>query len=243
MHDLLSRWLACLAASCFLAFVPGGGARADSLLLVDVHQMPLDCLTPKECIEQAEPLMTNILSLSRDETSALTRVLNSSAVVRGLHPSATSGLCRAKIPKELHELPKSDRPAALVNHPGVYFDSARLDGTDATADFAGKVRDTLKRIGLKIWPKEGGEATPGRPTLSVSYSARKESEGCIIPFSVAISIKEEVVLVRDLTLKTSATVWAASARQNLANLNYTHQSALNELLEKFVKDYQKANPA
>ena len=89
--------------------------------------------------------------------------------------------------------------------------------------------------------KEEWQATPGRPQLKVRYSARKESEGCIIPFSVSISVIEEAVLVRDADLKVSATVWAKTVRQNLANRNYTIQSALREAVEQFNADWRSAN--
>ena len=89
--------------------------------------------------------------------------------------------------------------------------------------------------------KEEMEMTPGRPTLTVNFSPRRESEGCIIPYSVSMAIKEEVVMVRDTTIKLSGNAWAGSVRENLANRNFTPTSALNEVLQKLEKDFTAAN--
>ena len=228
-------------ATCVL--FPVHSLQSDALLLVDVHEMPIDCPTPADCINAASPLMTNILSLSNDESSVLQRILNSSAIVRGLPRDITSGLCAPPPQEDFHDLPKAERLAPLIKHPGVFFDSAKLDGNEATANFSKEVREVLERIGLKQLSKEELEETPGRPTLSVSFSPRRESEGCIIPFSVAISIREEVVMVRDTSIKLAGSAWAGSVKEDLANRNFTPYSALNKVLQKLEKDFAAANPA
>lgn len=220
---------------------PAHVGHSDSLLLVDVHEMPLDCPTPSACVDAASPLMTNILSLSSDESSVLQRILNAGAIVRGVPRNVTSGLCKADRTEELQAIPKAERLSPLINHPGVYFDSTKIDEDETTANFSKGVRAVLERIGLKLLTKEEMEMTPGRPTLTVNFSPRRESEGCIIPYSVSMAIKEEVVMVRDTTIKLSGNAWAGSVRENLANRNFTPTSALNEVLQKLEKDFTAAN--
>ena len=136
----------------------------------------------------------------------------------------------------------AEKLAPLVNHPGVHFDSTALDADPLTAGFAGHIRTSLSQAGVRFLSKEEMEATPGRPRLSIRFQPRSESEGCIMPFSVSLSVSEETVMARNPAIKLSGTAFAATAKENLANRNYSPESALHEVVTQFVESWQAANP-
>ncbi len=217
---------------------------AQDWMLVETHSIPGQCRQPATCMNQAELLQRNILFVPIEEQLALLQFLNQISAIRGVEagPEGHASISYEDITTQLHSLPKGEKLAALVNHPGVYFDSEKLDADSVTASFATYVRTHLTQAGLKFLTKEEMENTPGRPTLSIRFTPRTESAGCIIPFSLSMSISEETVMVRNPGIKSSGSAWAGSAKENLANSNYTPESALKEVVEKFKKDWEAANP-
>ena len=103
------------------------------------------------------------------------------------------------------------------------------------------VQDMLKELGIKELTKEEIAKVPGSATLNVRFSAQKESAGCITPFSVSFSVTEEVVMVRNPSVKLKTSIWSASSKENLANRNYKPFNALEDAVAKFVTDYRGAN--
>ena len=221
--------------------LPSAGL-ANDWILVETRKVPKTCVHPLICVPKSKLTSRHLLNLTRQNRENLYEFLNSVASVSRIPDSAVVGLCKPD-PQAFHTLEIAPKLAPLINHPGVFFDSSKLDGTEASADFSAQIRKRLEALGLKMLTKEEWEATPGRPTLSMRYAARLESAGCIVPFSVSMTIKEEVVLVRDPSQKINATVWSYSRRQNLANTNYSPTNALLEVLERFEKDWREAHGA
>lgn len=215
---------------------------ANDWLLVETRKVPDSCAHPLICLPKSELASRHLLKLTRKNQSSFFGFLKSVASISGIPNAALVGL-HPPDPKALHQLELAPKLRPLVDHPGVYFESAKLDGTDTTAEFSNHIRQRLSALGLRFLTKEEWENTPGKPTLSVRFSARLESAGCIVPFSLSMTLKEEVVLVRDPSQKISATVWSYSRRQNLANTNYGPTNSLWEIVEKFETDWRKANGA
>jgi hypothetical protein len=227
----------------FLAFagllsLPTGPAAARETIYVEAQRLPEGCQHPDRCQNRGTSLLRNIMFLNAKERNSLTLLLNRMATIRGLPPP---NVIARPDPAQLHALPAADKSTPLRNHPGMYFDSSALDGNPLTAEFGKMVRETLGQAGVRFLSKEEVARIPGTPTLAVRLSARKESEGCIIPFSVSMSLTEDSVLVRNPDLKMTSTVWAGSARENLTNLHYTPRSALKEIVQKFATDWKKEN--
>ena len=215
---------------------------AEDWVMVETRELPSSCADPMNCDDPSRLLFRNFLSLRNSEKSTFSQLLNSMSTIRGVPDDVTLPACRKTVEKAAHPPPVATKPELLAGHPGVYFDSTRIDGMDIAAGFSGEVRERLAAAGVTFLTEEEWQATPGRPALSLNFSARKESAGCIIPFSVSLSIKEEVLLVRNTGLKTTTSIWAGSVRQNLTSTNYQPANALDDLVVKFLADWGKANP-
>lgn len=236
-----------LAATLGLAFVVvmahWPAATAQDWLLIETRRVPNQCSQPVECIDRSVLLARNMAYLSHSDRDTVTQFLNQIATIRGIPDDMAmqSQLSVPQVIETLHPLPMSEKLAPLVAHPGAYFDPETLDGTEATAGFGTYVATELQRAGFRILTEAEMEVTPGRPKLRVRFSKRSESAGCIIPFSISMSISEEVAMVRNPALKLSANAWSKLVKENLANSNYTPRSALEEAVKAFVSDWQTAN--
>ncbi|MEL7026234.1 MAG: hypothetical protein AAGO57_03250 [Pseudomonadota bacterium] len=233
-----------LVACVALTTTAGAGPAQDGTwTMIEVRAVSKACEELADCIGASRVMMRNVLDLNTAEQDQLGQVIETLSTAdsipddvafEGHLPAATA---------YLHGLPMAEKTDALKNHPGVYFDSSKLDENNDIPGFSDFIRQEMDRIGLKLLTEEEMLATPGRPKMSVRYSGFRESGGCIIPFSVALSITEDVALVRDPSLKLSTAVWSGSVRQNLTSVAYAPDNALRELIEKFVVDYTGANPA
>lgn len=236
----LTKWAFTLF--CLIAFPQKG--LTQGWLMIEARDLPIQCVRPLDCTSQGNLVMRNLFHFPRHERQILVQTLNSLATIRGV-PEVGLGqtmVSSAEHISVLHALPKADRLATLIDHPGVFFDSTRLDGNIQTAEFSPIVRRELTNAGVRFLTEDEWQATPGRPTLSVRYKPRTESAGCIIPFEVSLSISEESVMVRNPAIKVSGSAWSGKAKENLANTNYTPISALEQVLKSFVTDWKSQNP-
>lgn len=218
-------------------------ALSETWLLVEVRAMPQGCSNPMRCLHKTTVLVRNFLSLTHADKQKFARRLNSMAVVRALPDSVMEKALGHTAEKEpdLHDLPVSPKAEIFRGHPGVYFDTTALDKDAEIAKFSAYVRKEFDRIGLRLLTEAERDATPGRPTLALRFQKHSESEGCIIPFAVSLSLTEEVIVARAPDVKIAVTVWSGRVAQNLANLHYTPESALRDMIDKLVADYQSVN--
>ena len=217
---------------------------AQNWVVIEARDILGQCQQPITCVGSSEFAMRSILNLGHDERNILLSTINSIATIRGLPEEDAPPTAQMSLPalsEALHPLPKAEKLMPLVDHPGVYFDSTRLDEDETTADFSAQVRARLSAAGVRFLTEEEMEATPGRPTLVVSYAVRRESAGCIIPFGVSMSINEETAMVRNPAIKLAGRAWSKQQKENLANNNYTPIDALTEVLDAFVADWTEAN--
>lgn len=236
------RWIMAGFLGLILSVVMPRGAVAEDWLLVETRKVPGGCTHPLICLPKSELASRHLLKLTRKNQNSFFDFLKSVASISGIPDTAVAGL-HPPDPVALHKLDLAPRLRPLIDHPGVYFDTKKLDEGEVTAEFSAYIKQRLSALGLKFLTKKEWEQTPGKPTLSIRYAARLESAGCIVPFSVSMTLKEEVVLVRDPSQKISATIWSYSRRQNLANTNYGPTNSLWEIVEKFESDWRKANRA
>lgn len=236
------RWMMASFLGLILSLMVPRIAVAEDWLLVETRKVPDSCAHPLICLPKSELASRHLLKLTRKNQNSFFGFLKSVASVSGIPDAAVAGLHPPE-PQALHKLDLAPKLRPLVDHPGVYFDTVKLDEGEVTAEFSEYIKRKLGALGLKFLTEEEWEATPGKPTLSIRYAARLESAGCIVPFSVSMTLKEEVVLVRDPSQKISATIWSYSRRQNLANTNYGPTNSLWEIVAKFEKDWREANSA
>ncbi|WP_370231363.1 hypothetical protein [Cognatishimia sp.] len=236
------HWMMASFLGLILSLILPRLAAAEDWLLVETRKVPDTCAHPLICLPKSELESRHLLKLTKKNQNSFFGFLKSVASISGIPNIAVAGL-HPPDPQTLHQLDIAPKLRPLRDHPGVYFESSKLDGGDVTAEFSDMIRQRLSALGLRFLTKEEWENTPGKPTLSVRFSARLESAGCIVPFSLSMTLKEEVVLVRDPSQKISATVWNYSRRQNLANTNYGPTNSLFEIVEKFEADWRAANRA
>ncbi len=234
-------WLAKLGILLALVASP---AVAQNWLMVEVRDIPLQCTQPLSCMAKSKFVSRSLIHLPSGERNALLQGLNRLASIRGLpevQPTGSLDDIDRMIPV-FHSLPEAEKLAPLANHPGVFFDPSKLDSNDHTKGFSLYVREKLSEAGVRFLTKAEWETTPGRPTLSVRFTKRAESAGCIIPFSISLALSEETVLARNPSIKITGRVWSGVVRENLANLNFTTKSALAKIVESFTKDWTSQNP-
>lgn len=240
MRKIWSIYLSVLLVHFLAVPVSRAGAEEIDWVMIEARLVPQNCSKPLECVPKSSLILRNLAFMEQDETRELALFLNRIATVRGIDAKDNLNYSSPMMIQTLHQKPKADKPLLLKGHPGVYFDSTTLDSISESKAFSEFVRVQLSAAGVRFLSKEEVEHIPGRPKLSIRFNRHRESEGCIIPFSVSMSISEETVLVRNPALKTTSTIWSGSVRENLANRNYRPESAIRELVEKFLADWNAA---
>lgn len=208
----------------------------------EARLLPKSCAKPVECIPKSSLILRNLAFVDPKDTREITLFLNRLATIRGISDEAVDALNYSKplLVNRFHAERAPEKTALLRHHPGVYFDSTALDANPETRALSDYLRTRLTAAGMRFLSKEEMEQTPGRPKLSLRYARHRESEGCIIPFSLSLTISEEVVLIRDPELKSTTTIWSGTIRENLANRNYRPASGIRELVDKFLVDWLEA---
>ena len=235
VRSVLLAFVALLSAAMPLS------AQSKDWVYIEARALPPGCGDPLGCVRKARPVLRNLMRVTREERETLLRVVNQISMIRGISDQDLPETDFADVIPQLHNVDVADRLAPPVNHPGVYFDSAKLDADPKFVGFSAFVRKELTAAGLRFLTKEQMEATPGRPTLSIRYTERRESAGCIIPYAISFSVNEEYVMVRNPSLKKTTAIWSASARENLAIAHFTAMDALNEGVAKLAADFRTAN--
>lgn len=234
----------CCFLHVFACALSAGAATAEPVdwVMIEARLVPQTCSKPMECIPKSSLILRNLAFMEQAETRDITMFLNRIATIRGISDTTTDALnlSTPALVNKFHEQTPSDKHELLRDHPGVYFDSKTLDSVPESEGFSDFLRTQLTAAGVRFLAKDEWQKMPGKPKLTVRYSRHRESEGCIIPFSVNLSITEEAVLVRSPGLKTTSTIWSGTVRENLANRNYKPTSAIRELVDKFLCDWTSA---
>lgn len=165
---------------------------------------------------------------------------------------ATAPFCMAEDPPPPPLLPASlpdagrtpvERIETLRGLDGVFADLRGVRGPAGyRSNFGQDVQDTvaraLEQAGIPLLSREAAETAPGRPTLALRFSP--EVAGCR-PWSVSLSLTQNVVLTRDTATMIAAVTWSGSARQSEQDVDYAPLDAVQDAVASFVKDYRKVN--
>ncbi|MHA7875641.1 hypothetical protein [Roseivivax sp.] len=249
--EQLPRRTRALALAATLALQFPGILHSDTAptnwLLIEARSLPNTCHQPLECLPDSTLILRNLVQTAPDEREALTLFLNRIASIRSVPPMSQplepAPLQFTQISKLLHDLGQAERIDLLKGHSGFFLDEEALLANSGTVPHANQLREALLAGGVPLLTKPQWQAQPGRPKLTLRFAPRSDSAGCIIPFSMTLSLTEEAALLRNPELKVSATVWSKTSRQNLANLNHTPAHALSDVISAFVSDWQNAQEA
>ena len=222
-------------------------AHADNWIFVEALVFPTGCETWSTCVESATANHRNFLTLDDSLTESFLVTLDAIADIRNvppppeLEPEANAINITDVIPiLSVYEVTKG--ADVLRGLPGVYFDASKVTGEGYAERFVLEFTEMLNAAGIPVLTEEEALLLPGAGKMSVSLSVTTDNGGCILPFSASLSLKEELVLVRDPTIKLIAGTWSGSVAQNFANTNYGGYNALQDAAQKFIDDYLAANP-
>lgn len=220
-------------------------ANADNWLFVQTNVFPSGCESLVACIDSTTDERRNLMEMSATETMVFLSIIDELSEVQDVPPipdaKAPPDFPLSEIVPRLQVIEVQGKVDALRGLPGVYFDANRVSGEGLSDEFTAYFTDMLNTAGIPILTEEQARAMPGAARMSVSLSMTRDNAGCILPFRASLSIKEEVVLVRDPTIKLETTTWSVNVAENFANTNYVATAALRDAAQQFIVDYGVAN--
>ena len=225
--------------------------RAENWVFVDAMVFSAGCSSWDSCVDTATETRRNIMTMDDVTTASFLHVLDSMAEFRNIPmPDAAGNVPDITEPSEINlmdivpaltvlEVTKSTD--VLRGLPGVYFDASRVTGDGASDRFVREFSAQLIAAGIPVLTEEDALLLPGAAKLSVSLSQSRENAGCVFPFRASLTLKEEVVLVREPTIKFETTSWTYGIGQNFTAVNYLGYDALTDAAQRFIDDYRAAN--
>jgi len=230
---------------CAVIIASAGPGRSENWLLVQTNVFPAGCRSLVDCIDASTQELRNLMALDPEETTAFLDVIAQLSDVEDI-PDLPVASMPADFPlmdivPRLQMLEVQGKEDALRGLPGIYFDAARVAGDGLPEVFTSYFTDMLTTAGIPVLTEEGALLLPGAARMSVSLSLTRDNAGCIFPFRASLSLKEEVVLVRDPLIKLETTTWSMSVAQNFTNTNFTAEMDLRDAAQRFIDDYKNAN--
>ena len=140
--------------------------------------------------------------------------------------------------------------SSLKDLPGVFVNIEKLDAAAEqagleVADLEADVNLRLRSTGVPVLSQLQGLRTPGAPSLYVNVNVAGNVAGDLWPYSIEISLVQQVTLVRSPeTQVLGAKTWdvALVGVVPRANMHGSVRSAVKELVDQFIHAYQAANP-
>lgn len=147
------------------------------------------------------------------------------------------------IPANLTEVPYAEKIDTLRGLQGVFAD---FRGARGPAGFRGQFGEEaneflvtqFSQAGIPLLTKDQLPTAPGRPILGIRFSP--EVLGCR-PWSVSLSLKQDLLLARDPSLMISSTTWSASQGQKESDADISAREAFQNAILAFVEAYTQAN--
>lgn len=228
-----------------LTLLTAGRLNAENWILVEAMVFPEGCANLTDCVAAQTHEQRTLMAMDSETTSAFLDTLDALADVRGV-PEPEKGPLPAdfdlvEIVPNLRVLEIASKPDVLRGIPGIYFDATRVAGEGASDRFIAEFAAKLTTAGVRILTEDEALALPGAAKMSVSLSESRENAGCVFPFRASLTLKEEVVLVRDPKIKFETTSWTYSVGQNFTAVNYLGYDALTDAAQRFIDDYTTAN--
>lgn len=145
-------------------------------------------------------------------------------------------------PPNILDMEYTDKLSTLRGLPAVYVD---LRGVRGPAEFKGQfgkeaqdfVEEEFRKAGISILNKDQLAQTPGRPILGMRYTP--EVNGCR-PWSISMSLKQDLLLARDLNQMLSSTTWSGSSRQSESDPDFMPRDAMQTVIQQFVQAFVEA---
>ena len=137
----------------------------------------------------------------------------------------------------------TEKVMVLKGLEGVFADLRGVRGppgyrSDFGEDAHAFLQRALAEAGIPLLTREQAERTIGRPTLVMRFSP--EVDGCR-PWTISLTLKENVVPTRDTSILINTTTWSSYARQSEEDIDYGVYDAVEDAIKIFVADYLKAN--
>jgi hypothetical protein len=108
-----------------------------------------------------------------------------------------------------------------------------------------EVEQRLRRAGLRVFTPDQAMASVGRPTLELRVNiVRPPDAPQLYIYSVDLSLRQQIRLVRDRTIESYAVTW--SENREVGSVGATRLSAVRDAVrarvDQFVTAWQTANP-
>ncbi len=247
----LKHWTLAGLLAAFPA-VAQDGAEQNNLWFMWEHIPQSDplCVGAEECAPESQLRSHFMMNVPTQDAASLFQRLEPSAQYYGnanlTHdqlPICLDGPENGLIPPDIAALEYAEKIDTLRGLAGVHAD---LRGVRGPATFKGQfgveahnfLVEVLAEAGIPLLTKEQVETTPGRPVLGLRFSP--EVHGCR-PWSVSLSLKQDMLLSRDLTLMLSGTTWSASQSQSEADADFSPRDAMKNAILSFVEAWQLAH--
>jgi hypothetical protein len=104
-----------------------------------------------------------------------------------------------------------------------------------------EVESRLRRADIPVLTREEAYDTPGKPYLYLSLTTHNTGID-LYSYSVTIEFNQDVSLIREPSIRTSATTWIANVVGIVGARNFPAVTEdVTELADKFIRDYVAAN--
>jgi hypothetical protein len=104
-----------------------------------------------------------------------------------------------------------------------------------------EVESRLRQADIPVLTREEAYDKPGKPYLYLSLTAHNTGID-LYSYSVRIEFNQDVSLIREPSIRTSATTWVANVVGIVGARNFPAVTEdITELADKFIKDYVAAN--
>jgi hypothetical protein len=99
----------------------------------------------------------------------------------------------------------------------------------------------LRQAGIPVLTQEEAYGTPGKPYLDLNLTTHNTGID-LYSYSIRIEFNQDVSLIREPSIRTSATTWIANLVGIVGARNLPAVTEdVTELTDKFIKDYVAAN--
>lgn len=144
-----------------------------------------------------------------------------------------------------HSAEFSDPSEALKGLPGIYVftdylaEPAHLKGK-FNLSIHYEIEARLRAGGIRVLSKEELPSIPGQPRMEVYFSKANVETGC--SFAVWISVRQAMLLGRDQEIKLLSGTWGSGGAHLREYNDAPEFNTIMNHVDRFVSDYQKANP-
>lgn len=137
----------------------------------------------------------------------------------------------------------ADKIETLRGIEAIYVDARGIRGP---AEFEGGfgqiaqdfINATFARHGIRVLDRDEQMTTPGAPFLQLRYT--REVFGCK-PWSISLSLRQDVVLARDQDVMIEATTWSTWVQANETEPDFDVRQGMEQAVLNFSQAWAEAN--